>query len=156
IVALESWEEPRLFAPKVAKPQGKAGEASIVGRVPYPSLLAGYRLPIPALALPTTAAPPQISRKCSACEDEDKKALQRKPAQPEGPIGGAPSIVHEVLRSAGQPLEPATRAFMAARAGHDFARVRVHTDALASTSARAVGARAYTVGRHIVFGAGQF
>ena len=40
--------------------------------------------------------------------------------------------------------------------GHDFARVRVHADAAAAASARAVHALAYTVGNHIVFGAGQF
>lgn len=41
-------------------------------------------------------------------------------------------------------------------AGHDFGRVRIHTDAQAAASARAVGALAYTVGEHIVFGAGQY
>lgn len=44
----------------------------------------------------------------------------------------------------------------AGRAGHDFGRVRIHTDAQAAASARAVGALAYTVGEHIVFGAGQY
>lgn len=42
------------------------------------------------------------------------------------------------------------------RAGHDFGRVRIHTDAQAAASARAVGALAYTVGEHIVFGEGQY
>jgi hypothetical protein len=40
--------------------------------------------------------------------------------------------------------------------GHDFSEVRVHTDARAAESARAVGARAYAVGRDVVFGAGQY
>ena len=44
----------------------------------------------------------------------------------------------------------------AARAVHDFGRVRIHTDAHAAASARAVGALAYTVGEHIFFGAGQY
>ena len=38
----------------------------------------------------------------------------------------------------------------------DFSRVRVHTDAAAAESARAVDALAYTVGDHIVFGEGQY
>ena len=38
----------------------------------------------------------------------------------------------------------------------DFSRVRVHTDSRAAESARAVDALAYTVGDHVVFGAGQF
>ena len=38
----------------------------------------------------------------------------------------------------------------------DFSHVRVHTDAEAAESARAVNALAYTVGQHIVFGTGRF
>ena len=68
----------------------------------------------------------------------------------------APPIVHEVLRSPGQPLDASTRAFMEARFGHDFAHVRVHHDAKAAESARAVQARAYTVGQSVVFGEGNF
>jgi hypothetical protein len=65
-------------------------------------------------------------------------------------------IVHEVLRSPGQPLDPATRAFMEPRFHHDFGQVRVHTDARAAKSARAVNALAYTVGRDVVFGSGRY
>ena len=42
------------------------------------------------------------------------------------------------------------------RLGFDFSRVRVHTDAQAAQSARAVGARAYTIGSDVVFGAGEY
>jgi hypothetical protein len=68
----------------------------------------------------------------------------------------APPMVHEVLRSPGYPLDETTRAFMEPRLGHDFSNVRLHADSLAVDSARAIQARAYTVGPHIVFGAGQF
>lgn len=67
----------------------------------------------------------------------------------------APASVKEALASPGQPLDAATRAFMEPRFGHDFSRVRVHTDARAAESAGAVGAAAYTVGPHIVVGRGQ-
>jgi hypothetical protein len=73
------------------------------------------------------------------------------PRRPEGP-----SLVHEVLRSPGRPLDPATRAFMEPRFGHDFSRVRVHTDGRAAESSRSIEARAYTAGADIVFGAGQY
>src|SRR5512134_3274935 len=69
---------------------------------------------------------------------------------------GAPPVVHEVLHSPGQPLDAATRAFMEPRFGVDFGGVRVHADARAAESARAVNALAYTVGRSVVFGAGQY
>jgi hypothetical protein len=68
----------------------------------------------------------------------------------------APPIVHAVLHSSGQPLTPAAREFMEARFGYDFSRVRVHSNDEAANAARAVQARAYTSGHHIVFGAGQY
>lgn len=61
-----------------------------------------------------------------------------------------PQSVHHALKLSGQPLDAATAAFMGSRFGHDFRHVRVHTDSLASDSAKAVGARAYTVGGDIV------
>ena len=45
---------------------------------------------------------------------------------------------------------------MEPRFGRNFAHVRVHADSQAVRSAEAVGASAYTVGRDIVFGHGQF
>src|SRR5579859_71836 len=108
---------------------------------------------------------PQLQRKC-ACEgscpdcqkekDEDVPRLQMKSVN--GSSAGhteAPPSVHEVLRSPGQPLDTATRAFMEPRFGRDFSSVRVHTDRAASQSAEEVHAHAYTVGRDIVFAGGQ-
>jgi uncharacterized protein DUF4157 len=40
---------------------------------------------------------------------------------------------------------------MEARLGHDFHRVRVHADEHAAASTEAIGARAYTLGNHVVF-----
>jgi hypothetical protein len=45
---------------------------------------------------------------------------------------------------------------MEARFGHDFSQVRLHQDEVAATSSRQMGARAYTVGNAVVFGAGQY
>lgn len=68
----------------------------------------------------------------------------------------APALVNDVLATAGRPLDPSARTFFESRFGYDFGRVRVHTDARAAESARAVHALAYTVGNRIVFGEGQF
>ena len=68
----------------------------------------------------------------------------------------APGAVHEVLRSTGQALDPAAREVMEQRFGHDFSGVRVHSDSRAAESAQAVNALAYTVGRDVVFGPGQY
>jgi Domain of unknown function (DUF4157) len=56
------------------------------------------------------------------------------------PVNDTPPVVHDVLRSSGQPLNEATRAFMEPRFGHDFSHVRVHTDGKAAEAARAVNA----------------
>jgi hypothetical protein len=66
-----------------------------------------------------------------------------------------PGIVHEALRSSGQPLDTSTRAFFEPRFGYDFSGVRLHVGAGAAESAQALNALAYTVGSHIVFGAEQ-
>ena len=70
--------------------------------------------------------------------------------------GPVPPLVREVLRTPGVPLSAPVRATFDPRFGRDFSQVRVHTDARAAAAAAAIEARAFTVGRHIVFGAGQF
>lgn len=97
---------------------------------------------------------PGADGECATCRAR-RLARQRASAGAAGPTT-APPLVHEVLRAPGRPLDPATRALMEPRFGHDFSRVRIHTGAHAAASARAVEARAYTVGRDIVFGAGQY
>jgi Domain of unknown function (DUF4157)/Protein of unknown function (DUF3238) len=68
----------------------------------------------------------------------------------------APPAVHDVLRSPGRPLDPAVRTLMEPRFGDTFQNVRVHADSFAADSARAVGARAYAVGRDVVFARGEY
>lgn len=97
---------------------------------------------------------------CEECRKKRESAtLQRATAHPSSLSphpSEIPPIVHEVLRSPGQPLDEQTRAFMEPRFGHDFSKVRVHTGARAAASARAVNAFAYTIGREVVFGERQY
>lgn len=81
--------------------------------------------------------------------------LQRAAVKP-APAQQGPSTVHDVLRSSGQPLDATARTFMESRFGHDFSQVRVHANAQAAESARAVNARAYTVGNDVVFADNQY
>jgi hypothetical protein len=71
------------------------------------------RMPAPEVSAST--APPQVSRKCAACKEEEK--LQKNSVGPEAAIGEAPGIVHEVLRSPGQPPDAATRVIRPHRSG---------------------------------------
>jgi len=74
-----------------------------------------------------------------------------------GAVSGAlPPIVREVLNSPGAPLTAEARAAMEARFGEDFSTLRIHADPRAADSAHAVNARAYTIGRDVVFGSGQY
>jgi|GEM_PF-2996018 len=113
-----------------------------------------------------TPAAPSVSRlqrcscggggeKCAACRAEEEQALQRA-ASGEGALAVAPPLVHDILASPGEPLGREARAFLEPRFGRGFGDVRVHTDARAAESARAVGAVAYTVGSHLVFGTGAY
>lgn len=100
-----------------------------------------------------------LQRKCacsgSANSEDDRlesnqKELQRKPAGAAAPAV-APPIVHDVLSSPGHVLDAQARSIFEPRFGHDFSKVRIHSDSRANESARAVNALAYTVGRDIVF-----
>ena len=82
--------------------------------------------------------------------------IQRHTGQATEGKDTAPPSVDSVLASPGSPLGPALRQDMEQGFGHDFSRVRVHSDAAAGQSAREVNAHAYTVGHNVVFGAGRY
>jgi hypothetical protein len=98
---------------------------------------------------------------CAKCKTDESHQLQRQ-LQTEGIQPNpdnqtlAPPVVYEALRSTGQSLDFATRAFFEPRFGYDFSHVRVHTNEKAAESAQAVNAQAYTVDRNIVFAKGFY
>jgi len=95
----------------------------------------------------------QGDRSCSCGNTcPDCRARQREQSLPHAWTGMIPSLVHDVLASPGEPLEPGLRGEMESRFGYDFGKVRVHRDGPAAASAEAVRARAYTVGNEIVLG----
>ncbi|RKI63001.1 DUF4157 domain-containing protein [Corallococcus sp. AB049A] len=87
----------------------------------------------------------------------DKDHLQAKRASSVD-VGAAPGVeaAARVAGHGGVPLSAETRNFFEPRFGHDFSQVRVHADGPAESAARAVRACAYTHGRHIVFGSGEY
>jgi hypothetical protein len=99
------------------------------------------------------------SGECDSCKEEEK--VQRKsqggaPSGMQAPSSGLPVAARAVVQSSGQPLDTKTREDMEGRFGFDFSRVRIHAGAQAADSAAALGALAYTTGRHIVFGSGKY
>lgn len=100
---------------------------------------------------------PTFDRSPAKVQTRAKASPPRQSARtPGSPFSQVPQVVQQVLASPGHAPGDDTRRLMESRFGHDFGKMRVHTDTLASDSARAVGARAYTVGNHVVFGAGQY
>lgn len=96
---------------------------------------------------------------CPRCGNEQggHEQLQTKRVQAnDAGESSTPSIARELVSSPGQPLDPTTRGFMESRFGQDFSQVRVHTGPRADDAARAVEARAFTLGHDIVFGQGQY
>ena len=92
---------------------------------------------------------------CPECEK--KKRLSRLPSGGSASSSGTiPAAVTRSLSSPGNSLDAGTRGYFEPRFGHDFSRVRVHADSQAEEAAASVGARAFTVGRHVVFGRGEY
>jgi hypothetical protein len=81
---------------------------------------------------------PGPTGECEECRKKrESGTLQRKALYP----SEAPPIVHEVLRSPGQPLDINTRAFFEPRFGHEFSHVRTHVHGTVPVPARlAIGA----------------
>ncbi|HWF06123.1 MAG TPA: DUF4157 domain-containing protein [Candidatus Angelobacter sp.] len=71
-----------------------------------------------------------------------------------GPAEMQPAV--ESLNSQSNPIDSRTAGFMEARFGHSFSRVRIHDNSVAHNAASALNARAFALGEHIVFGAGQY
>ncbi len=91
-----------------------------------------------------------------AIGDDAAETVQSKAAAG-GPAAPTPAAARAIAAvRGGSPLPAGVRAFMETRFGHDFGRVRIHTDGSAEAAARSLHARAYTLGRDVVFGVGQF
>jgi hypothetical protein len=92
-------------------------------------------------------------------EEEEKKEEELQAKATAGQTGEVSSGLESRINSmkgGGQPLPESTCAFFEPRFGYGFGQVRVHKDSQAAEAAHAVNARAFTVGRDIVFGAGRY
>lgn len=95
-------------------------------------------------------------------EDTERKKREDEMVQTKERSSGGTKASADVessinsLRRGGQPLPESARNYFEPRFGYDFSQVMVHTSNAAARAARSVNARAYTVGRDVVFGAGQY
>jgi hypothetical protein len=100
-------------------------------------------------------AEPQPAGDRPRCRDETSRApwLQALKASS---LEKEASLTKQVVQSPGEPLDTQVRAFFEPRFGHDFGRVRIHTDQGANESTDRLHADAYTTGSHVVFGVGRY
>jgi hypothetical protein len=93
----------------------------------------------------------------SLCRGGEKAPIQTK--QADGLTPKASPILaaqNHFAGGGGVPLPQSMRDSFEPRFGHDFSQVRVHADTRAAEAAQAINARAFTIGRDVVFGRGQF
>ncbi|MEU0744170.1 DUF4157 domain-containing protein [Streptomyces sp. NPDC006134] len=79
-----------------------------------------------------------------------------KEPEPARAAGGTTGAGRQPSLGRGRPLDPFLRADMETRLGADLSEVRLHTSSDAGRAARAPGARAVTVGRHVMFADGEY
>ncbi|HEU4732543.1 MAG TPA: DUF4157 domain-containing protein, partial [Kofleriaceae bacterium] len=98
---------------------------------------------------------PRVQRMCAACEREDDEVRGKAVGSS---LARSPDVAEGIAatRGGGAPLPAQARAFFEPRLGHDLGRVRIHTGGDAEGLATRLGARAFTVGRDIYFGAGEY
>lgn len=129
-----------------------------LSNTPTPLRISGLNGPI-AARFPLAINSPVIQRMEMDDEDSDDEMVQMKSVE-----GGAavPAVSPGVeagvnsLKGGGRPLSQSTRAFFEPRFGVDFSGVRVHTEGRAASVAQSVQAKAFTMGRDVVFGAGEY
>lgn len=87
----------------------------------------------------------------------EEEAVQTKSlTNKQAPIKAGLQNRIQSLKSGGQFLPGTERAFFEPRFGADFSNVRVHTNNRAADTAQSINARAFTSGRDVVFGDGQY
>jgi hypothetical protein len=72
------------------------------------------------------------------------------------PAPGVPLARLGALSPLGQPLEASARGRMESAFGDSFAEVRVHTGREVAALSSELGARAFTIGQHVFFGAAEY
>ena len=82
--------------------------------------------------------------------------VQRKARDANGVAEGADSAVAAASSSSGSPLPETLQRKFESSLGADLSSVRVHTGNSSATANDAVGAKAYTMGNDIHFGAGNY
>lgn len=86
-------------------------------------------------------------------EPEEEETIQTKRASGQTPrVASRLETEIRSLKGGGQPLSESERNFFEPRFGYDFSGVRIHTGLRAIETARALNAKAFTIGQDIISG----
>lgn len=97
-----------------------------------------------------------IHRKCKSCEENEDTIYRQALPSSHTHQSQSPAHVQNAISSGGRPLNQETRNFFEPRLNYDLSSVRIHTGGRAAKSARAIDAKAYTLGNDVVFDSGEF
>lgn len=100
-----------------------------------------------------------VQRKCSKCEEEEKKKPIMRKAEngsPGIPVSSSFSSSLNASKGGGSPIPTDTRNFMENAFSTDFSSVRVHTGSHPSEMGREINAKAFTHGNDIYFGNNEY
>jgi len=124
------------------------------------------RIQVSANIMPTIQARLPVSNPGDACEQEADRIAEQVTRSPEPvAVEGMAGKESDTVQAAsgifshlqgGRPLPSATRAFFEPLFGYDFGHVKIHINDSAKSVAKALNARAFTLGHHIGFGVGQY
>lgn len=108
------------------------------------------------IRMPADKAAPVIGGSLKNGFGEDGTLQRKALSSPGGIPSDTPPHVQSAIGSGGRPLEQQPRSFFEARLGFDLSGIRIHTESTAEQSARAINARAYTLGHNIIFWRGEY
>ena len=99
----------------------------------------------------------QIQGQEAVPEEEEPETVQTKQVKNKTPRSRCKLDAKiNTFKSGGKPLPKPTRNFFEERMGSDFSQVRIHDDSQAADAAKLIGAKAFTMGKDVAFGEGQY
>lgn len=164
--ATQGSPAPRISSPSDAGEKEAERTADLVMRMTddaAPSAIDGGREEVQRQAEEEAAPTSAEAAQGEESTEENARRMEESNVSPSLETGaagpgpaGAPLTRALARGGGGSPLSPAARGFMERRFGHDFSRVRVHTDDGAHRAARSIRARAFTHGQRIFFARGNY
>lgn len=117
---------------------------------------------------PLGSASVNAQRKCAACTAEERETVRRQPGKQEedeelqlksgkgGPNASGAEGAAAAVSQGGKPLPGELKSYFEPRFGQQLSGVRIHDHPQANSASLAINARAFTLGRDIAFGKGQY